>query len=97
VKRARRGVDQLREFGDRVRAERKRAEISQEDLGEASGLHRTYIGHVERGEVNLSLVNVLKIAAALGVDAGVLVEGLSGGLGDPRLLEPIRRQQNSTA
>ena len=58
--------------------------MSQEDLGEAAGLHRTYIGHLERGEVNLSIVNLLKVAAALGVDAGELVKGLAKGLGDPR-------------
>jgi transcriptional regulator with XRE-family HTH domain len=58
--------------------------MSQEDLGEASGLHRTYIGHLERGEVNPSLINILKVAAALGIDAGELVMGLADTIGDPR-------------
>jgi transcriptional regulator with XRE-family HTH domain len=84
VQRARRGVDQLQALGGRVRAIRLRHGWSQEDLGEAAGLHRTYVGHLERGEVNLSFVNLLKVAAALGVDARELVKGLAQELGDPR-------------
>lgn len=64
------------EFGRRVRAGRKVLKLSQEQLGERSGLHRTYIGHVERGEVNPTLHNVLLLAEALGVDASALVRGL---------------------
>jgi transcriptional regulator with XRE-family HTH domain len=59
-------------------------ELSQEDLGDVSGLHRTYVGHLERGEVNPSLLNILKVAAALQVDACELVLGLAETLGDPR-------------
>ena len=50
--------------------------MSQERLAERSGLHRTYIGHVERGEVNVALENILRIAAALDIDPGDLVHGL---------------------
>lgn len=50
--------------------------VSQERLAEMSGLHRTYIGHVERGEVNPALYNIVRIAAVLGVDPGELVKGL---------------------
>lgn len=50
--------------------------VSQERFGDLCGLHRTYIGHVERGEVNVALLNILKIAAALEVDPSELVEGL---------------------
>jgi len=64
------------EFGRRVRAGRKVLRLSQEQLGERSGLHRTYVGHVERGEVNPTLHNVLLLAEALGVDASELVRGL---------------------
>jgi transcriptional regulator with XRE-family HTH domain len=64
------------EFGRRVRAGRKVLRLSQEQLGERSGLHRTYIGHIERGEVNPTLHNVLLLAEALGVDASQLVRGL---------------------
>ena len=38
-------------FGERVRRERERLGVSQEKLGELAGLHRTYIGHIERGDV----------------------------------------------
>ena len=69
----------------RVRHLRLELALSQEDLGDASGLHRTYIGHLERGEVNPSLLNILKVSAALGVDASVLVKGLAATIGDPRL------------
>jgi len=74
----------MAELGVRIRVRRLQLALSQEDLGDVSGLHRTYIGHIERGEVNPSLLNVLKLAAALDVDASVLVEGLAQTLGDPR-------------
>jgi ribosome-binding protein aMBF1 (putative translation factor) len=54
-------------FGGRVRELRKLKGLSQEALALACDLDRTYIGGVERGERNISLVNIHKIAAALGV------------------------------
>jgi len=54
-------------FGARVRAERERLGIPQEELARRAGLHRTYVGGVERGERNLGLLNVIRIARALGV------------------------------
>lgn len=50
--------------------------MSQEALAEKADLHRTYMGSVERGERNVSLDNILRIAEALGVDPGELVTGL---------------------
>jgi transcriptional regulator with XRE-family HTH domain len=50
--------------------------LSQERLADQAGLHRTYIGHVERGEVNLTVWNLIRIADALGIDPAELVQGL---------------------
>ena len=52
-------------FGQRVRHFRKLKGISQEDLADLCDLHRTYIGSVERGERNITLINAEKIAIAL--------------------------------
>ncbi len=54
-------------FGRRVRELRKEKGLSQESLALACSLDRTYIGGVERGERNISLLNIHKVAAALGV------------------------------
>jgi transcriptional regulator with XRE-family HTH domain len=57
----------LRKFGDKVKSLRLEKGWSQEDLGNRAGLHRTYIGSIERYERNVSLLNVERIAKALGV------------------------------
>lgn len=67
----------LEQFGKRMRERRLDLGVSQERLGELSGLHRTYIGGVERGERNVSLVNIVAIARALQTDPGRLIEGLA--------------------
>lgn len=51
-----------------LRALRQKRGISQEELGDLADLHRTYVGSVERAERNVSLDNVERLAAALGVD-----------------------------
>lgn len=61
-------------FGKRVRAERIKRNISQERLGELARVHRTYIGMIERAEKNLTLTNIEKIAKALGVQPGQLMD-----------------------
>ena len=57
----------LTQFGKRVREERMKKGISQERLGELAGVHRTYIGMIERAEKNITLTNMTKIAKALGL------------------------------
>lgn len=60
-------------FGCNVQRIRKERNISQEKLAELAGLHRTYIGMIERAEKNITLCNIEKIANALGVEIAVLV------------------------
>jgi transcriptional regulator with XRE-family HTH domain len=55
----------LIKFGQKVRTERLRQSLSQEQLAAKAGLHRTYIGMIERGEKNITLQNIGKITVAL--------------------------------
>jgi transcriptional regulator with XRE-family HTH domain len=55
----------LVEFGKRVRAIRKEAGLSQEALADYAGIDRSYMGAIERGEVNLTLTKIHQIAKAL--------------------------------
>lgn len=57
----------LEKFGQRVRAKRLRQGLTQEKLASKAGVHRTYIGMIERAEKNITLENVQKIAKALQV------------------------------
>jgi transcriptional regulator with XRE-family HTH domain len=59
--------DPLLSFGRRVRELRLAAGLSQESLAELAGIHRTYMGGIERGERNLCLRNIVRLATALGV------------------------------
>jgi len=64
----------LEKFGRRVRDERLKQSLSQEELAAKAGVHRTYIGMIERGEKNITLTNIEKIAKALGLTISELTK-----------------------
>lgn len=68
----------LLQFGQKVQCVRNEQKISQEKLAELSELDRTYISSVERGQRNISILNIIKIADALGVSASSLLVNLGG-------------------
>ncbi len=63
-------------FGNRVRTLRSEGGYSQEAFADAVGLHRTYIGAIERGEQNVSIDNIARIAKALKVPISRLFDGI---------------------
>jgi transcriptional regulator with XRE-family HTH domain len=65
--------DSLMAFGRRVRELRQVRNISQEELAHLAGVHRTYIGMIERGEKNITLLNILRVAEALKCEAADLI------------------------
>lgn len=66
-----------RELGKRIRKLRTRKGWSQEEFAAISGLHRTYVGAVERGEKNLTLSTMLTLAKTLGSTIGQLFRGIA--------------------
>jgi transcriptional regulator with XRE-family HTH domain len=69
--------DIRKQFGKRVRELRKARGYSQEAFALECEIHRTYIGDVERGERNIALDNITKIAATLGIELSELFDGIS--------------------
>jgi len=66
----------LIKFAKRVREERKKLGLSQEEFAAKSGFHRTYIGMIERAERNITLSNIEKLAKALRTPVSTLLKGL---------------------
>ncbi|RYZ81926.1 MAG: XRE family transcriptional regulator [Proteobacteria bacterium] len=64
----------VRVFADRVRRHRIELGLSQEDLAERAGVHRTYVGMLERCEKNVTIYNIERIATALNIEPGTLLK-----------------------
>jgi transcriptional regulator with XRE-family HTH domain len=69
----------LRRLGIRIRELRARRGWSQEAFADIAGVHRTYMGHLERGEKNLSFLSILRVSNALGITLSELLAGLEKG------------------
>ncbi len=67
-------METRKKFGSHLRSIREEKGFSQEDLASIAGLHRTYVGSVERGERNVSLDNILALAKALNCRSSKLFE-----------------------
>jgi transcriptional regulator with XRE-family HTH domain len=65
----------LKQVGANIRKIRQEFDISQEELAVRAGLDRTYIGAVERGERNISILNLAKIAKTLGFTVSEIIKG----------------------
>ena len=63
-------------LGARIRELRHKQGLSQEELAHVSGLHRSYMGAVERGEINITLANLYTIAKTLKVTISSLLRGV---------------------
>lgn len=61
-------------FGRKVRMEREKRNLSQEKLAELADVHRTYIGMIERGEKNITLLNIEKLASAFDISTKQLLD-----------------------
>jgi transcriptional regulator with XRE-family HTH domain len=76
--------EQLRALGQRIRQLRGEKGWSQEEFAEVCGVHRTYMGHIERGEKNLSFNSMTRVANALNVELSELFMGLGDEETEPR-------------
>lgn len=65
-------IELSKAFGAVVRESRTKLKLSQEELAHQAGLHRTYIGMIERGEKNITLENISKISIALNLSVSEL-------------------------
>ncbi len=71
--------DAARTLGERIRNQRNRLALSQEEIAHLAGMNVSNYGKIERGLGNPNFYTILQIAAVLGIDPGTLVAGLSDG------------------
>lgn len=71
--------EKLQSLGKRIKKMRGERSLSQEELAELAGVHRTYVGMIERGEKNVTVFSAQKISAALGISISELFEGYEDG------------------
>ena len=64
----------LIKFGNKIRSERLKKNLSQEAFADKVGVHRTYIGMIERAEKNITLLNIKKLADGLGITVSELMK-----------------------
>ena len=73
----------LRTFGATIKQRREELGISQEELADRAGLHRTYVSDIERGARNVALANIVSLAAALDLKPSTLLKSLDSVSGVP--------------
>jgi len=71
-------------FGENLRRCRRRAGLSQDELGERAALHRTEIGMLEHGQRVARIDTLIRLAGAMAIPPGELLEGIYWTVGDPR-------------
>ena len=76
--------DLLKRLGKQVQRLRIAKGWSQEEFAHTCGLHRTYVGQIERAEKNISFENLTKLSSALGITLAELLSGLEGGSASPK-------------
>ena len=82
----------LRALGQRIRELRTEQGYSQEGFADKCGVHRTFMGTVERGESNLSFQNIAKVATTLGVPLSELFAGLESKAQNLKVQKPTARK-----
>lgn len=65
-----------KEIGHRIQVERRKQGFSQEQLALMAGLDRTYVGGIERGERNVTVINIIRLTTILKIEPGQILDGL---------------------
>jgi transcriptional regulator with XRE-family HTH domain len=84
----------LKALGQRIRELRAKQGYSQEAFADRCGVHRTFMGTIERGESNLSFQNLVKVSKALGITLAKLLSGIerrAEGFGEQQSTQPTKR------